>query len=295
MKHRVMILGTNGMLGSMLVRRWHEQSAFDLFAGVRGAVAPELGAGLKACLTGLDASDFGKPLQAQLAAFMRQNSIDTVVNCMGLIKQRAGGQDPVQAIAINALFPHQVARVCAAEGARLIHISTDCVFSGEKGSYRETDIPDASDFYGRSKALGEVGVPHLTLRTSIIGPELESAGGLGLMAWLFRQKGPTVPGYSRAVFSGVTTLTLADLISDVIQGGADIAGLFHVASSPIDKFSLLEAINRIFGLGLKVVADAALKIDRSLDASKIQASLGYRPPEWDDQLGALAEFVKKRA
>jgi dTDP-4-dehydrorhamnose reductase len=279
----------------MLVRRWSEQSSFVLFGAVRRGVAPELGGKLKAVLNGLDATAFCKAEQSRLADFIRENEISVLVNCIGVIKQRAGGQDPVETTAVNALFPHQLAQVCSATGARLIHVSTDCVFSGDKGQYGETDTPDAQDFYGRSKALGEVAAPHLTLRTSIIGPELSSGEGLGLLEWLLHQKGPIVPGYSRAVFSGVTTLTLADLIANIVVGQPEMAGLFHVASEPIDKFSLLSKINRIFGLGLEVVADSALRIDRSLDASKIKAFMGYTPPSWDDQLTALARLRDDQA
>ncbi len=295
MKRNVMVLGTNGMLGSMLVRRWSEGSTFVLFGGVRRAVAPELAGKLKGVLNDLDATSFCKGERSRLADFIRQNNIAVLANCVGVIKQRAGGQDPVETTTVNALFPHQLAQVCSATAARLIHVSTDCVFSGDKGLYSETDTPDAQDFYGRSKALGEVGAPHLTLRTSIIGPELSSGEGLGLLAWLLHQKGPIVPGYSRAVFSGVTTLTLADLIANIVVGQPEMAGLFHVASEPIDKFSLLSKINRIFGLGLEVVADSALRIDRSLDASKIKAFMGYTPPSWDDQLTALARLKDDQA
>lgn len=295
MKRKVMVLGTNGMLGSMLVRRWSEEPSFMLFGGVRLAVAPELNGRLKGIHNGLDAMDFGKAEQSRLADFIHLNEIGVLVNCVGVIKQRAGGQDPVETTAVNALFPHQIAQVCSASGVRFIHVSTDCVFSGGKGRYSEPDIPDAQDFYGRSKALGEVGPPHLTLRTSIIGPELSSGEGLGLLAWLLHQKGPTVPGYSRAVFSGVTTLTLADLMANIILNQPDMAGLFHVASEPIDKFTLLSKINQIFGLGLEVVGDSALQIDRSLDASKIKGYMGYTPPDWVDQLTALARRMHDQA
>jgi len=285
-----MVLGTNGMLGSMLVRRWSDDTRFALFGGVRRAIAPGLGGKLKATLDGLNAMAFAETEQARFGAFICQNKIDVLVNCIGVIKQRAGGQDPVETVAVNALFPHQIAQIASANGARMIHISTDCVFSGTKGGYSESDTPDALDFYGRSKALGEVGQPHLTLRTSIIGPELSVAEGLGLLAWLLRQKGPTVPGFSRAIFSGVTTLTLADLIAEIITGQPIMTGLFHVASEPIDKFRLLQKINRIFGLGLQVIQNSELMIDRSLDALKIKAFMDYVPPPWESQLRALLDY-----
>lgn len=287
MTTNVLILGVNGMLGSMLVRRWSALDELRLFAGVRNQVSPSLWGRLETVLQGIDATEFCKSEQARLAGFMRTHAIDAVVNCMGVIKQRAGGQDPLIATSVNALFPHQLARVCDEGEVRLLHVSTDCVFSGAAGGYLETDPPDATDFYGRSKALGEVGTPHLTLRTSIIGPELEGSEGLGLLAWFLRQKGPTVPGFTRALFSGVTTLALADLLERILIAHPALAGLYQVASSPIDKYSLLRKVNETFQLGVEVVPDSALEIDRSLNSEKLRATIGYSAPSWDAQLAAL--------
>lgn len=293
MKKNVMILGTNGMLGSMLVRRWSDAGLFNLYAGVRSAVSPCLEPSIKEVFTGLDAAVFDPGTQDRLADFIKRQGVEVVVNCIGVIKQRAGGQDPVVTTAVNALFPHQIAQICSSAQARMLHVSTDCVFSGARGGYVESDITDAQDFYGRSKALGEVGEPHLTLRTSIIGPELADGEGLGLLAWLLRQKGPSVPGYSRAIFSGVTTLTLAELMARIIHEHPAMSGLFHVASEPIDKCTLLGKINQAFGLGLEIVPDPALAIDRSLAAGQIKACMAYTAPAWDDQLSALFEHIKK--
>ncbi len=295
MKPNVMILGVNGMLGSMLVKRWNESGRFRLFAGVRSQASPRLDGPLVAVCQGLDAAEFGQVDQFMLADFVRTHGIGVLVNCIGVIKQRPDGQDPVVTTAVNALFPHQVAQICSKVGAKLIHVSTDCVFTGETGSYLETDPTDAADFYGRSKALGEVGAPNLTLRTSIIGPELEGSEGLGLLAWLLRQKGPAVNGYTKAVFSGVTTLTLAGLIEKIIIEHPELTGLFHVASEPIDKCSLLNLINSEFKLGLEVMGDDTVRIDRSLNGEKLKTAIGYVAPGWSHQIASLYRQVNTAA
>ena len=292
---RLLLLGPNGMLGSMLAQQLPVDGGLTLFAAVRNNVSPSLsGVCFDAVMSGMDALDFNPRARGQLAEFVKAHSIDVVVNCVGVIKQRASGQDPVVATAVNALFPHHVASICTSAGARLIHISTDCVFSGATGNYAESDIPDATDYYGRTKALGEVGAPHLTLRTSVIGPELPESEGLGLMTWFLKQKGPLVPGYTKAIFSGLTTLTLAGLIRRIVLEHPELTGLFHVSSAAIDKHSLLEKINAVFLRGLVVTPDEALQIDRSLNSARLSAAIDWRAPLWDEQLPMLRNWCNSR-
>lgn len=289
---RVLLLGTNGMLGSMLAQQLPVGGGLALFAAVRHDVSPFLSSvRFGGVMSGMDAQDFNPQLRAQFVEFLKVHGINVVVNCVGVIKQRASGQDPLVTTAVNALFPHHLVSICSGAGVRLIHISTDCVFSGATGNYSEDDVPDAVDYYGRTKALGEVSAPHLTLRTSVIGPELPQSEGLGLMAWFLGQKGLVVPGYTKAIFSGVTTLTLATLIRQVVLEQPDLAGLFHVSSGAIDKYSLLQKINAVFQRGLIIAPDDALQIDRSLDASKLLARLGWQAPSWDEQLLTLRAWT----
>lgn len=294
MTHRVLILGTNGMLGSMLTMRLGRDPRFSLFAANRSDADGSLKNCLAAVMTGLDAMDMGKSSMQMLKQFMHQHQIQVVVNCIGVIKQQLGGQDPVTTVAVNSLFPHQIAQICDSVGARLVHISTDCVFSGETGGYTEDQLPDATDFYGRSKALGEVAAPHLTLRTSIIGPELASSAGLGLLSWFWRQKLPKIKGFTKAIFSGVTTLALSDLIVNIILNEPNLDGLYHVASAPIDKHALLTKVNQAFGMRVEIVPDETLTIDRSLNATSLKTAIGYSAKSWDVQIQELHDFMADR-
>ncbi|MEO6291491.1 MAG: SDR family oxidoreductase [Burkholderiaceae bacterium] len=294
MTHHVLILGTNGMLGSMLTMRLGQDRNFSLFGASRSEVASSIRSNLAAVLTGLDAMRFDAAAERLLTQFMQQHQIKVVLNCMGVIKQQQGGQDPVTTVAVNSLFPHQIAQVCERLGARMVHISTDCVFSGKIGGYTEDQLPDATDFYGRSKALGEMSRPHLTLRTSIIGPELPDSAGLGLLSWFWRQGQPTIKGFTKAVFSGVTTLTLSDLIARIIHNEPDLGGLYHVASTPIDKHALLSTVNDVFGMGIDIVKDESLVIDRSLNAARLKNAIGYSASTWDVQIKEMFDFMSAR-
>lgn len=211
---------------------------------------------------------------------------DVVINCIGAVKQVPAAQDPIHAIRINSLFPHEVASTCAASGARFIHVSTDCVFSGATGMYSEADRPDAEDLYGRAKLLGEVTEPHLTLRTSIIGREL--MGQHGLLEWFLSQE-EAVRGYRLAFFSGLTTLALARVLDSVINDHPRLAGLFHVAAARIDKFSLLEMLNGAFMKGLAIIPDDEVAIDRSLDGGRFERLTGIAVPSWEQMITEMAD------
>ncbi len=212
---------------------------------------------------------------------------DVVVNCIGIIKQRPSAQDPVASIGVNALFPHRLARLCRARGSRLIHISTDCVFSGSRGRYTEHDVADAADLYGRSKLLGEVDeVDCITLRTSIIGREL--AGSFGLLEWFLDQRGKAVRGYRRALFSGLTTPAFAALILSLIEAHPDLSGVWHVASAPISKYDLLCAIRDALALDISIEPDDSLVVDRTLDDSRFRVRTGLPVPTWAEMIEPLA-------
>ena len=219
-------------------------------------------------------------------------SPDAVVNAIGIVKQRPVSADVLVSLELNAVLPHRLARLCADRGARVIHISTDCVFAGTRGDYTEDDISDATDVYGRTKQLGEVTGPGcLTLRTSIIG--LELARFRSLIEWFVRQKG-TVPGFRRAIFSGLTTVELTRVIGRVLADHPELSGLFHVASQPISKFDLLARFADLAGMDVDVVPDDKTAIDRSLNGTKFFQATGYSAPPWDRMLAELAEEYKAR-
>jgi dTDP-4-dehydrorhamnose reductase len=213
------------------------------------------------------------------AAISRENS-DVVINCIGIVKQLPGAKDPLTSIGINALFPHQVAKICREHNIRMIHVSTDCVFSGNKGNYREDEPSDADDLYGKTKFLGEVNYPGcLTLRTSIIGREMESSHGL--IEWFLSQEGKTVSGYKKAIFSGLTTNALSGIIGQIISDYPDLYGLMQVASSPVSKYDLLNLVKTIYGLNIEILPDETIINNRSLNAEKIRRETNIKIPSWE--------------
>ena len=213
---------------------------------------------------------------------------DVVVNCVGLVKQLPESNDPIQAIPINTLLPHRLAALCLATGARLVHISTDCVFSGAKGNYLETDFPDAYDLYGRSKLLGEVDYPHtITLRTSIIGYGL--SGNRSLVSWFLAQQG-AISGFTRAIFSGLPTVELSTVVRDIVLPRKELHGLYHVSSTPINKFDLLQLVAKEDGKVIEIIPNEDLIIDRSLNSDRFKNATGYLPPEWPSLIQHMCAF-----
>lgn len=212
---------------------------------------------------------------------------DVVVNCVGVIKQRTDAKDPVACIAVNALLPHLLAEWCEEWRGRVIHFSTDCVFSGRRGGYHEDDESDATDLYGRTKYLGEIaGKNSLTLRTSIIGRELKHFQSL--LEWLLAATGKRISGYTRAIYSGVTTLHLANLVADIIENHPKLSGLFQVASEPINKHDLLVLLRDAYGLDVEIEPDDNFVCDRSFSGEKLAEAIGYRCPPWPELVQELA-------
>lgn len=209
-----------------------------------------------------------------------------VINCIGIVKQDAAANDPIANITVNSLFPHRVSQLARAAGARLIHISTDCVFSGRRGNYAETDLPDPPDLYGRSKLLGEIADDGcLTIRTSMIGRELK--GSHGLLEWFLSQRDGRVRGFKRAIFSGFTTQALAEVIGKIIVEQPKLSGIWHVAAEPISKFDLLRLVKQTYGLAIEIGPDETFACDRSLDGSRFREITGLEPPSWPEMIQRL--------
>lgn len=279
---RVLILGGTGMLGHRL---WIELSpAHEAWVSVRGR-AEDLsglpGVDLGHVCSGVDVTDADA-----LTQLFRTVRPEVVVNCVGLVKQHSLGSNPEAAITLNALLPHQLLRRCEAAGARLIHVSTDCVFSGSRGGYSEQDAPDPTDLYGQTKLLGEVPEPALTIRTSMVGPELRSR--YGILEWFLAQSG-TVRGYTRARFSGLTTAALARLLREHVLPRPDLRGLYHVSAQPIDKFDLLNLFKEYYRLDTHIDPDDRVVIDRTLDSTRFREATGFRPASWPDMIREMAD------
>lgn len=282
----ILILGGTGMLGHAMFRLLSQAPGLQTWATVRsGAARRHFPAEMAhRLISGVDVEN--TDTLTQLFARVRP---DVVINCIGLIKQLAAADDPLAALPINALLPHRLARLCNVARARLIHVSTDCVFSGDRGNYVETDTADATDLYGRSKHLGEVYEAHtVTLRTSIIGEELEN-GANGLVGWFLSQSG-SVRGFTRAIFSGLPTVELARVVRDHVLPQAGLHGLYHVAATPIAKADLLALVAQSYARQIEIVPDPSPVIDRSLNASRFREATGYVAPEWPALIAGMRQF-----
>lgn len=275
---KILVLGATGMLGSTMFRQLFGDERYDVWGTTRSPSAlvrfsEQERAKLLSNVDVLDAD--------QLISVFNDVKPDAVINCIGLIKQLSTAKDPMAVLPINSLLPHRLSKICELSNARLVQISTDCVFSGRKGMYTEADVSDAEDIYGKSKFLGEVVDSKLavTLRTSIIGHELNST--FSLVDWFLSQSG-SVKGFAKAIFSGLPTVELARVVRDFVLPNPELSGLYQVAASPIDKYSLLKQIASIYEKKIEIVRDESLVIDRSLDPSKFKAATGYVAPSWAD-------------
>lgn len=273
------------MIGSTIIRVLSEKEEWDVFGTVRSDEVkrffiPKIAARL---VTGIDVENHDT-----LVKVFAQMRPDVVINCAGLTKHLPGAEDHLVAIPINTLMPHRLAGLCGLVGARLIHVSTDCVFSGKKGGYTEDDPADAVDIYGKSKFLGEVNYPHaITLRTSTIGHELQSA--YGLLDWFLSQEGQC-KGFARAIFSGLPTVVFAQVIRDVVIPRPDLFGLYHVAAKPIAKYDLLRLIAEVYGKAIEIVREDQFEIDRSLNAGRFRVATGYVAPDWPELVKLMYSY-----
>jgi dTDP-4-dehydrorhamnose reductase len=284
---KVVVLGGAGMLGHKMF-----QVLRQLLPGTVCTVREDLSVSPfnnidllqgEDVIRALDVTDF-----AGLASTLAGLRPGFIVNAVGVIKQRAEAYDPVASITINSLLPHRLAEIAAKWGGRVIHFSTDCVFSGKKGGYTEEDPPDAEDLYGRTKFLGEVAGPNaLTLRTSIIGRELTEHRSL--LDWFLSQEGKVIRGYRRVIYSGVTTNHLAEVVARIIVDHPALSGLYQVASTPISKCDLLRLIRGAYGCEVQIEPDDSVVSDRSMKSDKLHNAIGYVSPPWADMARQLAE------
>ncbi len=280
---KVLILGGSGMLGHKL---WQSLSKrFDALVTFRKSVEHYLSLGVfdpARAVTDVSAENF-ESIQKALATVRP----DVVVNCIGIVKQDAAAKNAYQSILVNALFPHQLAHACRTIDARLIHLSTDCVFSGRQGKYKESDTSDAEDIYGRTKWLGELSYEHcLTIRTSMVGREL--TGSHGLVEWFLSQRGKTVRGFQQAIFSGLTTNALSDTIGSLIADNNKLNGVWHVAGNSINKFDLLSLVKNAFRVNVEIEPDQTFVCDRSLDDYRFRSVTGFQPPSWEQMIEEMA-------
>jgi dTDP-4-dehydrorhamnose reductase len=279
---KILILGANGMLGhraSILLSQRHEVTGTLRFPDpLVERYAPRV-----RFVSGVSAEDM-----STVAAVMDDARPDAVINCIGIVKQRTEAHDAVPSILTNSLFPHQVAELCSARGIRFVHVSTDCVFTGDRGMYVESDVADAPDLYGRSKLLGEVSdMPGaVTARTSIVGWDMRPTSGL--LEWFATQRGGSCYGYTKAIFTGLATSDLIDVFEGLCMQWRDLDGLWHVSTDPISKYDLLTTLDRELGWGTTITPNESLVIDRSLDSTRFREKTGWKPRAWAETVKRLA-------
>lgn len=283
---KVLVFGASGMIGSAMFRVLSEKKEWEVRGTLRSNAWKRF---FPETLAGKLIPDVDVERHDALVRVFAQVQPDVVVNCVGLTKHHSEAEDPLLSIPLNALLPHRLADLCAATGSRLVHVSTDCVFSGTRGGYVEDDVPDAVDVYGKSKHLGEVDDAHaITLRTSTIGHELQSA--YGLLEWFLSQQG-SCKGFSRAIFSGLPNVVFAQVVRDVVIPRPELSGLYHVGAQPIGKYDLLQLIARTYNKAINIERDDKFVIDRSLNTQRFQKATGYIAPGWAELIGTMHSFT----
>jgi dTDP-4-dehydrorhamnose reductase len=281
---KVLILGAYGMLGHKLFQGL--STGFDVYGTCRDMQSNEPWSNMfpyEKLQIGVRADNVDS---VQIA--IRKMHPNVVINAIGLVKQLDAAKDPAQTITINSLFPHKLALMCRQMGARVIHFSTDCVFSGKKGMYTQEDVPDAEDLYGRTKYLGELNDEGcVTIRSSIIGRELGTKNGL--IEWFLSNRGKVVKGYSSAIYSGFTTIEMSRIVADIIKNRPSLYGVWQIASTPTSKYDLLRLVEKKMDLRIGIEKDDSVKVNRSLDGSRYNKMTSYTAPSWDSMIEEMAK------
>jgi dTDP-4-dehydrorhamnose reductase len=280
---KLLILGVNGMIGSTLFKAFRKNKNFTVWGTLHSNSDRHFFSEneVRQIIDGVDAIQTDKLMKTFVLT-----KPDIIINCIGITKHRRELEDPIETLDLNSLLPHRLARICDVIGARLIHISTDCVFQGIKGGYVEADFPDAHDFYGRSKSIGEVAYAAntITIRTSTIGHELGTR--YGLLEWFLSQKG-SCRGFSKAIFSGLPTIIFAQILSEYIFPRPDLNGLYHISTKPINKLDLLRLISKIYKKDINIIPDDSFSIDRSLNGNRFSNSTGFIALDWEEMISIM--------
>jgi len=282
---KLIVLGSTGLLGSTLLKYFSKQSNIKCYGIIRKN-------------SDIDKLKNIKNVKLYKIDYNNKNSIlkvfnkikpNLIINCIGVVKQLTHKNQLSEIIRINSFLPHYLTELANVKSkTRFIQFSTDCVFSGTKGKYKETDFPGAQDIYGRSKLLGELTYPNtLTLRTSIIGHELQTK--YSLLSWFLDQKKP-IKGYKNAIFSGLTALEIAKFLDKFIIPNKKLNGMYHLSGNTISKYELLNLVKSVYKKDIKIIIDKKVKINRSLNSNLLQKQTGYKPPNWTKLIQEMFEF-----
>ena len=279
---KILVLGASGLLGNALYRHLQKNQKYQCYGSIRThSVRHYFPSSARDNLINVaDLTDFASI--EQLVADLRPN---TIINCLCAPKTDMNSLDKI--IPILSLVPQYLKCLCDKYSARLIHISTNAVFDGARGNYKESEIPDSCSLYGIAKILGEVsGVNVVTIRSSFIGHSLPSSRGSDLLSWLMRNKDKNCAGYTRCIFNGLTNIELAKIIEKYFLD-TRLSGIYHVAGHSISKYSLLELINSRYSLNVKIHQDCTVVSDSTLDTSLFLRETGYKPPSWSSLINEL--------
>jgi dTDP-4-dehydrorhamnose reductase len=286
---RILILGASGMLGHQLWRHF-SSTKLTTFGVIRKKRSAYRHSGLfsdERVIDNVDVNNF-----QGLCGVMEAVAPDVILNCIGVTKRRKNRDIAAASIRLNALFPHELAAWSLPRNMKIINFSTDCVFDGQKGSYTEKSPTSAQDLYGRTKALGEIiGENACTIRSSFIGPELQA--GTELFEWFLAQRG-VVKGFTRAIYSGLTTLELSRVVEDIIVNHPECTGLYHISSSPISKYNLLREILKFMPLPIELIPDGEFECDRSLNSHRFRKKYDYTPPSWESMISELTTYMQRK-
>jgi dTDP-4-dehydrorhamnose reductase len=276
---KIFILGASGLIGSNIFDFLSHKTTHEVFGSYRNSnTLHTLGPKFSSNLFHYDFKDSISDLSGLLDTIRP----DIVINAIGITKHINEGR--AKTIWVNSIFPHELAQISSKLGIRLVHISTDCVFSGKKGMYMESDLPDATDLYGRSKILGEVSYDkHLTVRISTIGKEITSKHGL--LEWFLATECSCL-GYKKAIFSGLPSKYFADVLNKFVFPRPEITGLYHISSVPVDKFTLLQMLAASYNKRIEIISNDDVVIDRSLDSSNFANKTGFIAPSWENLTNA---------
>jgi dTDP-4-dehydrorhamnose reductase len=284
---RIIILGGTGMLGHQLWK--YLATCFpDTFVTIRNCRDDYGNSNLyqsESVIENIDVSDLNV-----VTGVLKAIQPNIILNCIALTPRREVPDNPISSIFLNALLPHHLAKVAGDIGARVIHFSTDCVFDGTTGHYKDNSLTNATDLYGRTKALGEITAGHvLTLRSSFIGRELRD--GTELLEWFLAQQ-CEVKGFKNAIYTGFTTLEISRVIEHLLRRYPDAAGLYNVSSDPISKYDLLKLIAEKMRPSMKVLPEEQFRCDRSLDSTRFRKEFDYTPPNWETMVEELSQKYK---
>ena len=279
---KILILGANGMFANELIKNL-STSSWDIYGTTRKSIKSNSSNNISnfTLLGGIDFTNLDTVYRA-----IEEIQPNIVLNLVGITKYKEKTSTNIEIIEVNSLAPHKIAKFCETTSSRFIQLSTDCVFSGSKGSYDDLDIPDPIDLYGQTKALGELSQykNSLTIRTSFIGHNNFSKDGL--LEW-FLDQSETWKGYKTAIYSGVTTIELANIFREYIFEDITLSGIYNISASRISKYDLLKLVSRIYKKNIKIIPSSAWVIDRSLNSNRFKVATGYNSPEWEKMIATM--------